>query len=230
MKNTNPCIRANQSVLLPRANTTRVLFLARKREGHNEGQSKAPPPLGKGVIQHPEGFDDGDAFMQKMRRQMMEKRKAMETSRETSSGRDSNDTGLKGGPNGFKGVGDGDKEAKESRGKKKAAAVGDGDDEGDDRPVGWRADDETDREKERRKAIRERAKEYEALREELKAKHRAVRVMTGEERIKYDSVSDVDCQLAIVGTALHEIKLCSLVRVKSKLEFCILSLCGQSWD
>lgn len=133
--------------------------------------------------------------MQKMRRQMMEKRKAMETSRDTSSGGDSNGTSLND-------VGDGDKKAKEGRGKKKAAAVGDGD---DDRMAGWRADDDTDREKETRKAIRERAKEYESLREELKAKHRAVKVMTGEERIKYDAVSNVDCQLAIVGTgSLHE--------------------------
>lgn len=136
--------------------------------------------------------------MQKMRRQMMEKRKAMETSRDTSSGGDSNGTSLND-------VGDGDKKAKEGRGKKKAAAVDDGDDGVDDRTAGWRADDDTDREKETRKAIRERAKEYESLREELKAKHRAVKVMTGEERIKYDAVSNVDCQLAIVGTgSLHE--------------------------
>lgn len=127
----------------------------------------------------------------------------METSRDASSGRGNNDTGLKGEPVEFKGVGDGDEEAEESRGKKKIAAVGYGDDGGDDRPAGWRADDETDREKERRKAIRERAKEYEALREGLKAKHRAVRVMTGEERVKYDAVSGVDCQLASAGT-VHE--------------------------
>lgn len=58
--------------------------------------------------------------------------------------------------------------------------------------AGWAAgeeDDETDKEKARRKAIKERAREYESLREELKAKHRAARVMTGAERAKYDAVS-----------------------------------------
>lgn len=57
-----------------------------------------------------------------------------------------------------------------------------------------RAEDQSEREKERRKAIKERAKEFETLRAELKAKHRAAKVMTGDERAKYDAVSSCGSQ------------------------------------
>ena len=129
----------------------------------------------------PNDGGDGDAFMQKMRRQMMEKRKAVETSK-GASGKDRG---------GVKGAGRGEEPVDEERDETDGAKGGDEGYAGGGEATGWRAgdsDDETDREKARRKAIKERAKEYEALREELKSKHRATRVMTGEERVKYDEV------------------------------------------
>ncbi|CAM9619133.1 unnamed protein product, partial [Scytosiphon promiscuus] len=121
----------------------------------DEGEGRSNGAAAKEVegAAHPEGFDDGDAFMQKMRQRMMEKRKALEKSKSS-----------------------------DKRGKKNGGGYG-----GD---TGWAAgdaDDETEKEKARRKAIKERAKEFESLREEMKAKHRAARVMTGEERTKYDA-------------------------------------------
>lgn len=117
---------------------------------------------------HPKGFDDGDAFMQKMRQQMMEKRKALE--RKSEGGGDNHV----------------DFEAEEEEEDAQGGKEGEG-----DKGTGWGAgdaNDDTEKEKARKKAIKERAKEYETLREELKSKHRAARVMTGQERVKYDAV------------------------------------------
>ncbi|CAB1109036.1 unnamed protein product [Ectocarpus sp. CCAP 1310/34] len=125
---------------------------------------------GGGGAGHPEPLDDGDAFMQKMRQKMMDKRKALEKSKD---GGDNDDNPLDFEP----------EEEEEEEEKKEAEGSG-------ATGAGWRggdADDETDKEKARRKAIKQRAKEYESLREEMKAKHRAARVMTGEERAKYDA-------------------------------------------
>lgn len=133
----------------------------------SEGNSKAPGP------EHPENFDDGDAFMQKMRRQMLQKKKALESSSAPSrTEHSSQDDQLD-----FEAEADEEEEGEGGSKEKEGTGWNAGD-----------ADDETDKEKARRKAIKERAKEYEALREELKSKHRAARVMTGEERAKYDAV------------------------------------------
>lgn len=109
--------------------------------------------------------------MQKMRQQMMEKRKALE--RKSEGGGDNHV----------------DFEAEEEEEEEDAQGGKEG--EGD-KGTGWGAgdaNDDTEKEKARKKAIKERAKEYETLREELKSKHRAARVMTGQERVKYDAVS-----------------------------------------
>lgn len=138
---------------------------------------------------HPEGFDDGDAFMEKMRQKMMEKRNKLEKDKKNASSASSsaNAKALKGGP------GDAepseelaferDDEEEQDKDNPKDEVGG-----GGSKTEGWAAEDETGKEKARRKAIKARAKEYEALREELKMKHRAARVMTGEERATYDAV------------------------------------------
>eukprot|EP00752_Nemacystus_decipiens_P004159 g3805.t1 len=136
---------------------------------------------------HPDGFDDGAAFMQKMRQKMVEKRKALEKSKtvassaaaENGGGGDDHDDGVDFEPEEEEEEEVEEEERKEDRGR----ALEEG-------GTGWRAgegDDETDKEKARRKAIKARAKEYESLREEMKAKHRAARVMTGQERATYDA-------------------------------------------
>lgn len=136
------------------------------------GGDLSVPGDGDGGRRHPEGFDDGDAFMQKMRRQMMEKKRALEKSLASkgASGGDEADV---------------DFEPEEEEDEEEGEGGG-------EQGAGWRAgdaNDETEKEKTRRKTIKARAKEFEALREDLKSKHRAARVMTGQERAKYDAVS-----------------------------------------
>ncbi len=175
---------------------------ASTRDGGGKGSGDADDRGGVGAGTHPEGFDDGDAFMQKMRQKMMEKRKALEKSKtSTSSPAD-----------GKGGRGDDDDDAvdfepeeEEEEEKEQAGAKVQGGDTEGEGGTGWRAgdaDDETDKEKTSRKAIKERAKEYEALREEMKAKHRAARVMTGEERAKYDAVRRDRLSLPLPGWSL----------------------------
>lgn len=133
-------------------------------EGAGGGSSSGDPD---GFRRHPKGFDDGDAFMKKMRKQMMEKRRALE-----------------------KKAADGDNHHVDFEADKEEEEEGAGG--GGDEGTGWKgggANDDTEKEKARKKAIKERAKEYETLREELKSKHRAARVMTGQERVTYDAVS-----------------------------------------
>eukprot|EP00903_Cladosiphon_okamuranus_P012065 g11326.t2 len=145
---------------------------------------------------HPEGFDDGDAFMQKMRQKMMEKRKALEKSKtapapgpapapapaENGGGGDKDNDNDNDDDNDDDDAVDFEPEEEEERKEEREGEAGKG-------GTGWAgdADHETDTEKARRKAIKARAKEYESLREEMKAKHRAARVMTGQERIAYDA-------------------------------------------
>lgn len=120
-----------------------------------------------------------------MRQKMLEKRKALEKSKtvtasaaaENGGGGDDHDDAVDFEPE------EEEEEKEEEEGKEGAEGEG---------GTGWGAgdaDDETDKEKGRRKAIKARAKEYESLREEMKAKHRAARVMTGQERATYDAVS-----------------------------------------
>jgi len=161
-------------------------------DGGGKGSGDADDGERAGAGTHPKGFDDGDAFMQKMRKKMMEKRQALEKSKSSTAssaadrkdGRgDDNDDAVDFEPE--------EEEEEEEEEKEKAGAKAQGGGAEGEGGTGWRAgdaDDETDKEKTRRKAIKERAKEYEALREEMKAKHRAARVMTGEERAKYDAV------------------------------------------
>lgn len=102
---------------------------------------------------------------------MMKKRKALERKSEGGGGDNQVD---------FEAEADEEDDAEEGKGGR------------DDKGAGWgagNADDDTEKEKARKKAIKERAREYETLREELKSKHRAARVMTGQERVKYDAVS-----------------------------------------
>ncbi|CAM9717743.1 unnamed protein product, partial [Ectocarpus sp. 13 AM-2016] len=138
---------------------------------------------------HPEPLDDGDAFMRKMRQKMMDKRKALEKSKAAvvpAAATNGGDNDEDDDPFDFEPEEEeAEEEEEEEEEEEKKEAEGRG-----ATGAGWRggdADDETDKEKARRKAIKQRAKEYEALREEMKAKHRAARVMTGEERAKYDA-------------------------------------------
>ncbi|CAM9249133.1 unnamed protein product [Choristocarpus tenellus] len=127
----------------------------------NDGEASPSTNSPRKEEKHPKGFDDGEAFMEKMRQQMKERQKRAL-----------------------------------AKGNNLAAAATiavdedgvdfEGEGEGGEGPGFGVHEDATEREKAKRKAIKEKASEYEALREELKAKHRAARVMTGEERIKYD--------------------------------------------
>ncbi|CAN0350046.1 unnamed protein product, partial [Ectocarpus fasciculatus] len=165
---------------------------SRQDEGSSNGGGGGG---GGGGAGHPEGdLDDGDAFMQKMRQKMMDKRKALEKSKtafvQAAAAADGGDNDGDDDPLDF----EPDEEEEEEEEEEKKEEDGSGEKQKEERSgatgTGWRggdADDETDKEKARRKAIKQRAKEYESLREEMKAKHRAARVMTGEERAKYDA-------------------------------------------
>lgn len=173
-------------------------------EEHEEGTEEEQE---RDRSRHPEDFDDGDAFMQKMRQQMLNKKKALEKSssshanssskasshhshRNESSGRKRRSRGNES-EDSLDSTGEDEtrhptRKGGRSKGGEPVSKAGKGDKEQEQEQ---QDEDETEREKARRKAIKERAKEYEALRAELKAKHRAAKIMTGDEREKYDAVS-----------------------------------------
>ncbi|KAG5179623.1 cyclophilin-type peptidyl-prolyl cis-trans isomerase [Tribonema minus] len=119
-----------------------------KRQRRGDDATDRAAALGKGADDDEGDGDDGDTFMERMKRQMRDKRRKLE--------------GPQGGGKG-------------------------GGEEPPDLKAQYEEDELDKMRQERSRAAQEKAQEYERLRSELRAKHRATKVVTGEERQKLDA-------------------------------------------